>query len=117
MINSGRMDREAKTVKEMIARYCRLKHGTTEELCSECTELLNYSKQRLQNCPFQEGKTSCGKCKIHCYKPAMREKICEVMRTIGPRMLVTNPGMSICHFFDGLRKTPVVKKKNTKNCS
>lgn len=103
------MEREAKTVKVMITKYCRLKHNTTEQLCKECSELLNYSNQRLQHCPFQEGKTSCGKCKIHCYKPAMQKKIRKVMKTIGPGMLLTNPVMSICHFFDGLRKKPLKK--------
>ena len=100
------MQREAATVETMIRRYCRINHDSGSELCEECRELLNYSNHRLANCPFQEGKTTCGKCRVHCYKPAMREKIREVMRTVGPRMVLTNPFMALQHAVDGLRKKP-----------
>jgi hypothetical protein len=111
---SGRMQREAATVELMIRRYCRMKHTGGTELCEDCQELLSYSEQRLANCPFQEGKTTCGKCKVHCYKPSMREKIREIMRTIGPRMILTNPIMALRHLLDGLRKEPVNKKTEEK---
>ena len=112
---SGRMQREAATVELMIRRYCRMKHTGGAELCDEdCRELLSYSEQRLASCPFQDGKTTCGKCKVHCYKPSMRERIREVMRTIGPRMILTNPIMAIRHAVDGLRKEPVQKKTEEK---
>ena len=106
MTTSGRMQREAETVEVMIRRYCRLKHHTGPELCDECRALLNYSNHRLGNCPFQEGKTTCGKCPVHCYKPAMRDQIREVMRTVGPQMALSNPVMSLRHLIDGLRKKP-----------
>ena len=109
MKKSGRMLREAQTVEVMIRQYCRLKHQKNGGLCDECSELLKYSNQRLKKCPFQEGKTSCGNCTIHCYKPAMRKKICEVMRTIGPGMILTHPIMSLRHVIDGLRKKPIKK--------
>jgi hypothetical protein len=108
---SSRMQREADTVAVMIQRYCRLNHGSDKELCADCTELINYAEHSLASCPFQEGKTSCGNCKVHCYKPSMREKIREVMRTIGPRMFLTNPIMALRHAVDGLRKEPVKKEK------
>jgi len=107
MDKAGRMQREAATVEVMIHHYCRLHHNGDKELCEECSKLLSYSNHRLANCPFQEGKTTCGKCPVHCYKPAMREQIREVMRTIGPKMLLTNPIMSCRHLIDGLRKKPV----------
>jgi hypothetical protein len=34
----------------------------------------------------------------------MREKIRDVMRYAGPRMLLTHPVMAIAHLLDGLRK-------------
>ncbi|XCN71170.1 MAG: nitrous oxide-stimulated promoter family protein [Candidatus Electrothrix aestuarii] len=107
---SGRMQRETETVAVMIHKYCRLKHGGANELCRDCTELLDYANQRLAHCPFQEGKTTCGNCQVHCYKPSMREKIREVMRTIGPRMILSNPIMALQHAMDGLRKEPIQKK-------
>ena len=112
--NSGRIQREADTVAVMIRQYCRINHGGERELCADGAELLNYAKHRLAHCPFQEGKTTCGNCRVHCYKPSMREKIREVMRTIGPRMVLTNPIMALRHAVDGLRKEPIQKKSEEK---
>ena len=111
---SKRMQREAKTVELMIRRYCRDKKHSEHPLCAECEELLAYAYKRLSNCPFQENKTTCGKCPVHCYKSGMRQKIQEVMRYVGPRMMLTNPIMSIQHAIDGLRKKPGLRKKSSK---
>lgn len=45
-------------------------------------------------------KPVCGKCKIHCYKPSMREKIKMVMRYSGPRMIYKHPVMLAKHAID-----------------
>ena len=42
-------------------------------------------------------KTLCSACKVHCYKPEMREQIRTVMRWAGPRMLPVHPVLSIKH--------------------
>ena len=105
------MKRERKTVELMIALYCRDHHQTTGELCQECGELADYAGKRLANCPFQENKTTCGNCPIHCYKPEFREKIREVMRYAGPRMTWRHPVLAIGHMIDGWRKKPGEKKK------
>lgn len=106
-----RMQREATTVSVMIDISCTQLHGTPkDQLCAECAELLAYSLLRLAKCPFQERKTSCGNCKVHCYKPAMRERARTVMRTAGPRMPLRHPLLSLWHFFDGLRKEPIRKR-------
>ncbi|MDD2465119.1 MAG: nitrous oxide-stimulated promoter family protein [Desulfobulbus sp.] len=101
---SRRMRREARTVEAMIRRYCRDHHHTEAALCSECDQLLVYARKRLQNCPFQEGKTSCGQCPVHCYSQEQRTRIREVMRYAGPRMLLSHPFMALMHLIDGLRK-------------
>jgi len=113
------MRRKFATIEIMIRRYCRENHrqpeddGDREQLCRDCSELLSYAQKRLQACPFQEGKTTCGKCKVHCYKPQMRGKIREIMRRIGPRMLLTNPLLGIRHLIDGLRKQPLKKNRSS----
>lgn len=66
------------------------KHGK-KELCVECRELLTYATARLDRCRFGERKTKCHKCNVHCYRPDMREKIREVMRFSGPRMIFHHP--------------------------
>ena len=101
---SRRLWREARTVEAMIHRYCRDRHHTANGLCAECAALLAYARRRLHHCPFQEHKTTCGKCPVHCYAPSMREQIRAVMRYAGPRMLLSHPLMALMHLIDGLRK-------------
>ena len=90
----------------MIGMYCRRHHNGTE-ICEECAGLLQYARQRLEKCPFGEGKTTCAKCQVHCYKPDMRQKIRVVMRYSGPRMLFRHPVMAFRHLLDGRRKIPL----------
>jgi len=99
------MAREARTIRVMISLFCRHHHGN--KLCPDCIKLTEYALERLRNCPFQEGKTTCVKCPVHCYQPAMREKIRVVMRYAGPRMTHRHPVLALCHFIDRLRKEPV----------
>lgn len=102
-----RMAREKKTIKVMVGIYCQSQHGTKDQLCAECLELLNYATLRLDNCPFQENKTTCANCPVHCYKPAMRERIKIVMRYAGPRMLYRHPILALLHLVvDSRRKEP-----------
>jgi hypothetical protein len=105
--NHPRMTRERRTVEAMLAIYCHGQHGTTSELCEGCVTLRDYARQRLQNCPYQEGKTTCAKCPIHCYRPEMRERIRIAMRYAGPRMLYCHPLMTLQHIVDGFRKEPI----------
>lgn len=85
-------------VSEMIALYCRKQHKTTKgQLCPACQELQDYALARIDKCPFMETKTFCSACKVHCYKPAMREQIRAVMRWAGPRMLPVHPVLSVKH--------------------
>ena len=104
--------REYHTVLAMFGIYCRDKHKQTrpagEELCAECSELRDYAITRLCKCVFAEGKPTCAKCPVHCYKPDMREKISAVMRHAGPRMLLAHPVLAIRHLVDGLAPPPEV---------
>jgi hypothetical protein len=103
----GRMAREQRTVEAMIELYCHGQHGTGKALCGDCTALLSYARKRLSNCPFQEGKTTCARCVVHCYRPDKRERIRAVMRYSGPRMLIHRPVLSLLHLVDRLRTEPV----------
>ena len=90
---------EKKVVSRMIALYCRSKHSSGKELCTECSLLREYALQRLETCRFGEEKPTCAKCPVHCYKNSMREKIKEVMRFAGPRMLLVHPVAAIRHLY------------------
>ena len=107
-------EREKRMVTEMIKLYCKKQHHTKGgELCSECDELNEYAKLRSDKCPFMETKTFCSNCKVHCYKPVMREKIRAVMRFSGPRMLLHHPIWAIRHVVE----TKSEKKKLLMNGS
>lgn len=92
--------REKKIVSQMIALYCKKKHHSGSGLCRECEELDTYARMRSDKCPFMETKTFCSNCKVHCYKPEMREKIREVMRFSGPRMIFYHPIVAVRHLIE-----------------
>lgn len=97
-----RIEREQRTVEQMIRIYCRRKEGN-DKLCPNCAALLEYARLRLSQCPFGEEKTSCRKCAIHCYRSDMKERIKAVMRFSGPRMIVYNPLAAIRHLLTEMR--------------
>lgn len=106
-------EREKKTVSEMIALYCRKNHGTKKgELCRECGDLRDYAVMRSDKCPFMENKTFCSNCKVHCYKPEMREKIRRVMRYSGPRMIFHHPIMAFRHVIECKKEKRRLEKEN-----
>ena len=106
---SKRINREKKTIAAMFRIYCRSNHEE-QELCDDCKELLAYAGERLDKCPFQDRKTSCTKCLIHCYSQPMRERVREVMRFSGPKMMGRHPYLAIMHLIDG-KKEPISKKE------
>ena len=100
----SKRQREKEMVGAMIALYCRKKHGTRKGLCPECEALLEYACRRSDCCPFMETKTFCSNCKVHCYRPEMRQKIREVMRFAGPRMLFVHPVAAVRHMIESRRE-------------
>lgn len=114
---------EAEMVSQMIALWCRAHHQAGEplhggggqtsaegnlatsvrlghrdvQLCPSCSELRDYALARIKHCPHMGTKTFCSACPTHCYKPEMRERIREVMRWSGPRMLRYRPIPAIKH--------------------
>lgn len=87
---------EKKILREMILLYCNKKHKSNT-LCSECRELLEYSNNRVDNCKYIDEKSFCSNCKIKCYSPKTKEKIREVMRFSGKRMLFSHPILCVKH--------------------
>ena len=99
---------EKKTLKAMISIYCRGSHEQHEGLCESCGELLDYALGKLGKCSFGAEKPKCSQCPIHCYKPAMRQKVKDVMRYAGPRMIHKHPVLAAKHILHGVkhRKLP-----------
>jgi flavodoxin len=110
--NQGpRIRREKRTIDKMVHVYCKGNHKTKgNQLCGECSEFLAYAFLRLDKCPFQEEKSTCGKCLVHCYQPQMKEKVRKVMRYSGPRLLLRAPGLALHHAFDGRKKPQTIEE-------
>ncbi len=109
---STKREREKEMVSLMIALYCRKNHGSKEGLCPQCAELNQYARMRSDKCPFMETKTFCSNCKVHCYKPDMREKIRQVMRFSGPRMIFYHPVSALEHVIETKKEKRRLERNN-----
>jgi hypothetical protein len=105
----NRRENEKEIVGEMINIYCKGNHNK-KTICLECQGVLIYANTRIDNCPFMENKPFCSNCKIHCYKPEMREKICKVMRYSGRKILFYHPIMAIRHIIESKKEKKRLEK-------
>lgn len=100
----SKREQEKQIVSFMIQLYCKRKHGTKSGLCPECQQLQDYAFQRADKCPFMETKTFCSNCSVHCYRKDMRDKIKQVMRHSGMRMIFYHPIMAIRHVIESKKE-------------
>ena len=105
-------EREKKMISQMIALYCRRNHHTRGVLCPECAALNDYARARSEHCPFMETKTFCSNCRVHCYDQAHRQRIKEVMRFSGPRMLMHHPLLALSHLIESKKEQRRLKEEN-----
>lgn len=102
-LDTPRLQREQRTMRAMVAIYCRDHHGCRTP-CVDCQRFLAYAERRLEKCPYGEAKPTCARCPIHCYKPSQREQAKVVMRYAGPRMTLSHPWLAVLHVLDKLRR-------------
>ncbi|OIO55849.1 MAG: hypothetical protein COX57_03560 [Alphaproteobacteria bacterium CG_4_10_14_0_2_um_filter_63_37] len=110
---SRRVRREQRTIALMIGLYCRDHHATPrhdQPLCVDCQALHDYAMERIRRCPLLPGKPQCSKCPVHCYKPAMKERVRAAMRYAGPRMLARHPWLVLMHWIEGRRRVELSEK-------
>ena len=86
-------------MEKMISIYCKDNHKG-KALCSDCLNLLEYSKTKAEKCRFGENKPACSRCSIHCYAPDMREKINKTMKHSGPKIIYRHPILAIRHLIN-----------------
>ena len=89
-------DREKKVITEMVKLYCKKNHKNRD--------VLNYSLNRIDNCKYMETKTFCSNCKAPCYSPKMKEKVKQIMKFSGPRILFHHPLLVISHMLSRFKK-------------
>lgn len=97
------------------AIWCRAHHGQTAppaainpelaalglgryRLCDDCREFLLYACTRRIKCPL-DPKPACKHCHIHCYRAGHREKVREIMRFSGKRLLLRGRLDLLWHYF------------------
>ena len=103
---SNKLEQEKRTFIIMIHMYCKGHHKYECELCPECMKLAEYAEHRLEKCPYGGNKPVCSKCPIHCYQPQMRQRMREIMRYSGPRMIYRHPVLAVLHLLEGRRALP-----------
>ena len=85
-MSGKRISREKLTIKKMIDLYqAKCPQASAEPEHYEA--LFVYAQKRLDKCVFGEEKPACKQCPVHCYQPAKREEMKQIMRWAGPRML------------------------------
>ncbi|RME40697.1 MAG: nitrous oxide-stimulated promoter family protein [Planctomycetota bacterium] len=101
------LDHDLRTVAEFVELYCHRKHrgavrerfdtkvvdvdavlGRRPVLCGECTRLLLHAVVKRLHCPMVP-KPACKHCPRHCYHPRYRQRMREVMRFSGTRLLLS----------------------------
>lgn len=97
-----KVKKEKAVVDVMISIYCKSNHKS-KSLCKDCQNLQLYVHTKIDRCPFKPEKTYCSTCHIHCYSKIMQEKIKQVMRYSGPRMIFYHPIILIDHWLMTLK--------------
>lgn len=88
--------REKHTIERMIRLYCR--HRLHQQQPNEeYTALTAYCIRRLDLCKWGEQKPPCKLCPSHCYAPEQREKVRQIMKWMGPRMIFYAPMEVVRH--------------------
>ena len=106
----AKWEKEKALIPVMIKKYCHGNHGTRGGICDDCRELTEYALLRLEKCPFKKDKHFCSACKIHCYRPDMREKIKAVMKYSGPRMMTSHPVFCCRHVMEVIKSKRSMEK-------
>lgn len=107
---SSRIRREKLTIHKMIALYQRACPDAIHD-AGHYAALFAYAQKRLDKCVFGEEKPACKQCPVHCYQPARREEMKQIMRWAGPRMLWRHPILTVRHLLDDRRPVPELPEK------
>lgn len=68
------------------------------EVCDECTKMLTHGTAKRLICPM-EPKPYCKECDVHCYAPGYRERVREIMRYSGKKLILRGRVDLIYHYF------------------
>jgi len=97
-----KFDQEVQTLKKFFTTYCENKHDQKSNykrtlfykgssidvelnLCTQCSTLIDYSFDRLLECPH-EIKPRCRKCSNPCYEKKQWKMLAKLMRYSGLKL-------------------------------
>lgn len=75
-------------------------------MTDEYLQLADYACQRLIHCRWGNDKPTCKDCPAHCYAHEKRQKMQQIMKWVGPRMIIYSPLIAIQHIWQGIIKRP-----------
>ena len=88
-----RIEREKMTIQRMIALYQR-RCPEAQADDAHYQALNAYADKRLDKCVFGENKPACKQCPVHCYQPAKREEMKQIMRRAADALAPPDPHCS-----------------------
>ncbi|MCZ7583522.1 MAG: nitrous oxide-stimulated promoter family protein [Deltaproteobacteria bacterium] len=78
-----KLDHDLGVLRAFTEVFCHKKHGHARgTLCPDCERFLDYAYKRRILCPM-DPKPKCQACPVHCYKPAMRDRVKKIMHIGG----------------------------------
>lgn len=92
--HGGRLRRPFELATHDVERICRRRPA----LCAECSRLLAHAFVKRSLCPL-DPKPMCKHCPQHCYVPAYRERMREVMRESGRALILSGRLDYLFHYF------------------
>ena len=113
----GPLRRDLRTLARFIDDYCKCTHraaprrpislkaydvqaiyGKPLRLCDDCGRLLVHAFVKRGRCPMNP-KPACKRCPQHCYAPAYRARIREVMKVSGRRFVLRGRFDYLIHLY------------------
>ncbi len=114
---SRKLRRDLRTLALFVDVFCRSRHrhdpkglvalkthdvraiyGKPLYLCDDCRKLLIHAFIKRTYCPL-DPKPACKKCPQHCYAPAYRARIRQVMKYSGQRLILRGRLDYLFHMF------------------
>lgn len=101
MLSEKEKKKRVLVLHTMISLYCNKTHQT-KYLCKECEELNRYASRKLDECHLLDDMFFCSSCNVHCYDEYHRDRIKQVMKFSGKRMIFYHPVMALRHIIETL---------------
>ncbi len=101
-MDKARIEQEKQFFSLMVHHFCKWNPGGGP-VCAACEELVEYANERLDRCPYGSRKPTCYNCNASCFKPDMRKREEQVVRTTFAKMFLLHPVLLFKHIWYDIR--------------